>query len=496
MRGIWSIYCATVNFKAPMTQKLNQLTVFLCLAVAAIGLALFAYLGFYNRYWADDWCYNDDFKHLGIIKSIGTYFDGENPHRGYPPNRYSFTILSGLLYLPGIFGTQIIAILTILLWVIALVWIGQNLNRFKPFTTTPVIILASTLLLFYTLNLSPHRFQILYWRSGVLPYSWTIISGLYILGLITSQLSREIPSKGIIYLTAFVSFFGGGLSEIGSAFLFSAFTILLLAAWLGKRRSSEWAVKTYSTILIAWVFLLMALIALAVSPSNARYVDLNRDPNNPFIVPFLSLRYAFDFILYSLLGLPLPHAIVFMAFVGMGILSKRTAHEPYEISRLALSVLLTMLLTYLLITAIEAPTTYLYSAPPDPRGQSLARFVALAGIAIVAWIIGVIVSLRLGKVFTVLPVILLLLCSVYTLRATLNVYRELPGFIERAQQWDQRDAQIKDAITQGITQIEIIPIDTKDISTRDIIRSEDFGKWVIEACGVQYYDAEAMRVAP
>ncbi|HMD82340.1 MAG TPA: hypothetical protein VKE92_13580, partial [Anaerolineales bacterium] len=62
--------------------------------------------------------------------------------------------------------------------------------------------------------------------------------------------------------------------------------------------------------------------------------------------------------------------------------------------------------------------------------------------------------------------------------------------------WDLRDTQIKDAIAQGITQIEIIPIDTKDINTRDIIRSEAFGEWVTDACGVQYYDATAMRVAP
>ena len=32
-----------------MTQKLNLSTVFLCMAVATLGLAIFAYLGFYNR---------------------------------------------------------------------------------------------------------------------------------------------------------------------------------------------------------------------------------------------------------------------------------------------------------------------------------------------------------------------------------------------------------------------------------------------------------------
>ncbi len=479
-----------------MTQKLNQPTVYLCLAVTAIGLVTFAYLGLYNRYWADDWCYNDDFKHLGIIKSIGTYFDGENPHRGYPPNRYSFTIVSGLLYLPGMFGTQILAALTIVLWLISLLWIGYNLNRFRSFTSGLLIFLAATLLLFYTLYLSPHRFQILYWRSGVLPYSWTIIFGLYILGLITSQLTREQPSKNILYTTVFVSFLSGGFSEIGSAFLFSGVTLLLLVAWFEKRRSKEWAVKAFSTILTAWVFLLMALVALAVSPSNARYVDLNRDPNNPFLVPFLSMRYAFDFILYSLLGLPLPHAILFLAFIGIGILSRFTGNISYEIKTATVAILLTIFTTYLLVTAIEAPTTYLYSAPPDPRGQSLARFVVLVGMAIVAWITGVTVSSKLNKGLAFLPVIFLLLCSGYTTRATVNVFRELPGFIQRAQQWDLRDREIRNTIAQGITQIEIIPIDTKDINTRDIIRSEDFGKWVTDACGVQYYDAEAMRVAP
>ncbi|HKY54856.1 MAG TPA: DUF6056 family protein, partial [Anaerolineales bacterium] len=479
-----------------MIQKLNQTAVYLCLLVAAIGLFTFAYLGFYNRYWADDWCYNNDFKHQGIIKSVGTYFDGENPHRGYSPNRYSLTLVSGLLYLPGMFGTQILATLTIGLWLIALVWIGQNLNQFESFTRGPLILLAVTLLLFYTLYLSPHRFQILYWRSGVLPYSWTIISGLYILGLITSQLTREQPSKSIIYSTGLISFLGGGFSEVGSAFLLSGATLLLLATWLGKRKSKDWAVRTYATILTAWIFLIVALIALAVSPSNARYVDLNRNPNDPVLVPFLSLRYAFDFILYSLLGLPLPHAIVFLAFAGIGILSHRVDAVPYEIKKSVLAVLLTFLITYLLVTAIEAPTTYFYSAPPDPRGQSLARFVVLAGMAIVAWIIGATVASKLGKVLVFLPAILLLLCSAYTVRATLNVYRDLPGFMERAHLWDLRDANIKDSIAQGSTQIEIIPIDTKDINTRDMIRSEAFGKWVTDACGVQYYDAEAMRVAP
>jgi hypothetical protein len=352
------------------------------------------------------------------------------------------------------------------------------------------------LLLYYTLYFSPHRFQILFWRSGVLPYSWSIISGLLILGLATSQLGRRPPPKIIIYAIALASFIGGGFSEIGNAFLFSGVTILLLAAWWGKRKHKEWAVQTYSTIFTAWFFLLFAMIALAVSPSNVRYNDLNKTPGNLLLVPFLSLRHAFNFILYSILGLPIPHAVLFIAFVGLGISPRTTNETNYDLKKSTWLIFLTLLITYLLVAAIQAPTTYLYNAPPDSRGQSLARFVTLAGIGMFAWILGGIVSAKLGRSATFLPTFLLLICCAYTARATLNVYRELPGFMERAQLWDARDAQIKDSIAQGITRIEITAIDTKDINTRDIIRSEDFGKWVTEACGVKYYDAEAMRVAP
>ncbi len=480
-----------------MSRKLEQNSISLSILIVVSGLVMLAYLGFYNRYWADDWCYNDDLKHQGIVKAVGNYLaTADDADRGYSTNRYSLTLIAGVLYLLGIFGTQILATLTIVLWVIALLWVGQNLNRFRSFTTNPILILASAWLLFYTLYLSTHRFQILYWRSGVLPYSWTIISGLFILGLITSQLTRVQPSKSVIFTTAFVSFLGGGFSEIGSAFLFSGVTLLLLAAWWGKRRSKEWAVKTYSTILTAWIFLLIAIIALAISPSNIRYGDLNKEPNSLFLVPFLSMQNAFGFVLYSLLGLPIPHAIFSAAFASLGILSNKTQDSTYEIRKSVQAILLTLLITFLLVVAIQAPTTYLYTAPPDPRGQSLSRFVVLTGMAIAAWIVGATVSPKLGRGLKLLPAILLLICCVYTARATLNIYQQLPGFMERAQQWDARDSQIKTAVAQGITQIEIIAIDTKDIDTRDIIRSEAFGKWVTDACGVKYYDAEAMRIAP
>ncbi len=49
----------------PSKLKLNQLAVLLGIGVPLIGLALLAYIGIYNRFWGDDWCYNFDFKTWG-----------------------------------------------------------------------------------------------------------------------------------------------------------------------------------------------------------------------------------------------------------------------------------------------------------------------------------------------------------------------------------------------------------------------------------------------
>jgi hypothetical protein len=478
-----------------MTQKINRYIIFLTMMVAGIGLAAFAYLGLYNRYWADDWCYNTDFKHQGVLTAVGNYFaTGDEAHRGYSTNRYSLTLFSGLLYLFGISGTQVLASLTILLWLGGLIWIAHNLNQAKHSTSDSILLLSSGLLLFYTLYLSPQRFQILYWRSGVLPYSWTILFGLLILGFITSQLVRERPAKIINYAIAPVAFLGGGFSEIGCAFLFSGLTILVLSAWRAKRRLQNWALKIYSTSLTAWIFLLIAMITLILSPSNMRSGALAT--SNLFLVPIFSARYAINFTLYSFVGSPFPHIVLFTTFVGLGYLSRQIIPMGHEIKKPSRVVLATLLVTFLLVSSIQAPTAYFYGTPPDPRGQSLSRFVILTGLAMVAWVFGITALTKFSRTLGLLPPILLLMCCLYTFRATLNIYKELPGFVERAQLWDNRDAQIESSIAQGATQIEISAIDTNQINTRDIIRSRDFGEWVTNACGVKYYDAEALKVAP
>jgi hypothetical protein len=472
-------------------KKLSYLTIVLGNLVVLAGLALLAYLGFYNRYWADDWCYSADARQMGTIPATLQYFDAEKT--GYSSNRYSLTFFSALTENTlGMAGNQLVATATIVLWLGGLVWLGWNLSRLLKPLPLSVILLAAGILLFYNLYLSPQRFQILYWRSGVLPYSTAVIFWLYLLGFITQQMTR--PTRWVNFVVTPLAFITAGLGEISCVFLFSGTTLLLIGAWFYRKQS--WAKNSLQTTFITWLFLLLGMIALIVSPSNARVAGMDVKQSSLLSVPFVSMRHAFDFIVLSLKGLPLPHLIFIGMITSLAILSSDKNASDLTLKRVAVLLASSTLITYLLIVAIQAPSAYFYSATPDPRGQSLARFTLLLGLGFMAWIAGVWLAEKIsGKWLRVASAVVMLAGLAYTARNIQSIYGELDGFVYRAQIWDERDAIIKNAKAQGVTLIEVPAIDTAEIHTRDMFGSTGKG-WsqFSENCGARYYGVDGLKV--
>ncbi len=468
--------------------------------IVLAGLALLAYLGFYNRYWADDWCYSADARTLGTIPATLQYFDTEKT--GYSSNRYSLTFFSALIEnLLGMFGNQLVAALTIILWLGGLFWIGWNLSRLMKPLPVSLLLLATGILLFYTLYLSPQRFQILYWRSGVLPYSTAIIFWLYLLGFITRQMTLPNPARWVNFIVAPLAFIAAGLGEISCVFLFSGTTLLLIGTWFAKKSTTlagkkDWAENSFQTLFVTWIFLLLGMAALILSPSNARIANMDVKQSSLLSVPFTSLRHGFAFILLSLKGLPLPHAFFIGMMTSLGTLSVDEQKPTLNLKRTAVLLIFAALITFLLIVAIQAPSAYFYSATPDPRGQSLARFTLLLGLAVMAWITGIWVAENLpGKWLTIVSMVVLLAGLAYTTRSINTIYGDLDGFLYRAQIWDERDAIIKEAKAQGILLVEVPAIDTGAIHTRDMFGSTGKG-WnqFSENCGARYYGVDGLKV--
>ncbi|MBI5823716.1 MAG: hypothetical protein HZB18_06785 [Chloroflexi bacterium] len=477
-----------------MLKRLPPFAILVGNITAFAGLALLAYLGFYNRYWADDWCYSADARQLGTTQATLQYFNPAGT--GYSSNRYSLTFFSALTENTlGMFGNQVFATLTIVFWLIGIAWTLYNISRLTHSVPFGALLFASAFLLFYNLYISPQRFQILYWRSGVLPYSTAIVFWLIILGFITHQMIRATPAKWIPYGIAPLAFLAAGLGEISCVFLFSGASLLLLAAWLARKQ--DWAKKSFQTIFTAWLFLLFGMIALIVSPSNARIENMGVRRNSLLAIPALSIRHAIDFIFISLRTLPIPHAIFIGTLFSFSIIAtKNTSAPPLTFKRVLILLAFATLITFLLVVSIQAPSAYFYSATPDPRGKSLARFTLLAGLGFISWLGGTWTAQKLDKNWlTFASATILLLGLAYTARSFTIIYAELPGFIHRAEIWDERDAIIESAKEQGILLVEVPVIDTADIDTRDMFGSRGKG-WTQFSlnCAARYYGVDGLKV--
>ncbi len=479
-----------------MPRKLNLAAVLAACGIVIIGLSLLAFLGLYNRYWSDDWCYNLDFKQLGAIGAARTYFfTGDAARRGYSTDRYSLTLLGGLFYLPGIFGTRILAGLIIILWIVGLLWVVSSAGRHFEAWPRGVSLLAVTFLLYYALYLAPQRFQILYWRAGV-HYSFTIVLGLYVLGLITSRGIGKLSSRLVNVAIVPLAFFAGGLSETGCAYLVTAAIIMLAGAWVGKRKKFEWARRALVPALIALISLLAAMVVLILSPSNSRYDTMAVRSTSLPLVPFISFQFAFNFIADSLLTLPAPHFVFVVLFGSLSIISSALSQKRQAIPfRQTVGLILGVgIIAFVLIAAVQAPSIRFYSAPPEPRAQSLSRFTMLVALACISWVIGQAAFARWQmNWFVSLATVSIVICTLYTARLILQNYEELPGWAARAQQWDQRDLNIRRATAQGVRRLIIPVIDTHDIGVQDIMRSKSMtGQWV-STCGSAYYGLDAIR---
>lgn len=456
------------------------------------GLVLLAYLGIYNRYWADDWCYSADARQLGTIGATLQYFGFEGT--GYSPNRYSLTFLSTLTENTlGVFGTQLYGPITIILWLIGITWVLYNITR-QTSISFWTILLASAFLLYFNLYISPQRFQILYWRSGVLPYSTAVIFWLFLMGLVTSQLIRK--SGWVNYVIAPFAFLTAGLGEMSATLLVTATSIILFGLWLARRNGKPWADLILKPTFIVWLFLLLGMAVLIVSPSNVRISEMGVVRSSLMDVPFKAVSNSLAFIGLSLRTLPIPHAIFLVFAFSLSIITQQSVFPPLTFKRLLILLAVSVFITVLLIIAMHTPSAYFYSTPPDPRGKSLARFTLLAGLGFMAWVSGAWTAEKFKSDWLhFASIIVLLLGLAYTVRSMASVYAELPEFIYRAAIWDERDATIRSEKEKGNLLIEVPAIDTADINTRDMFRSSGIGWTDYEYnCAARYYGVEGLKV--
>jgi hypothetical protein len=247
-----------------MMARQNQwarLLFYALLLVMLSSLALFAYLGTFTRYMADDYCSAAALKNDGFWGAQSYWWQNWS-------GRYSFSFVISLVELLGLRIVPILPGMVIALWLFSLVW--GTLPLFKKLKVSHDVagaLFLSSVALWSTYRSVDDYPQIVFWQTGILTYPVSIILFFIGLGLAVRRTAAPVGIKWWELLLWFVyAWIAGGFSETGVVIQIALLAILLLVVALTKNKHK----KIYFPILLAALIgSVVSLLVIALSPGNA-----------------------------------------------------------------------------------------------------------------------------------------------------------------------------------------------------------------------------------
>ena len=241
--------------------RLAQLLFYIVLGCMLASLALYAYLGTFTRYMADDYCSAAAFKSEGFWGAQSYWWQNWS-------GRYSFSFLVSLAEMLGLKIVPILPTLAIVLWLFSVVWgCLPLLKSLKvPHAIVGALFLASVALWSTYRSVEDYP-QIVFWQTGILTYPVSIILFFMGFGFAIRRSARAARlswwEQVLWFMFAFVS---AGFSETGAVVQIALLVLLLLFVVLAKNKHG----KTLIPILFAAISgSVLSLIVIAISPGNS-----------------------------------------------------------------------------------------------------------------------------------------------------------------------------------------------------------------------------------
>ena len=468
-------------------EKFQKIALPLGLAVFIFGLGVYAYLGLYFRYWADDWCYNVDFRNLGFLETLRGYAYNVT----YTPSRYSVTILAGLFYPLGVFGLQILIPLSLLLWTWGLIRLFKSVSSISGFSlTTLQAALLSLSIGYFSIYLAPHLYQSLYWNTGFFTYMFPLVLAPWVLTLVTDQ----NPSPLKIVLVALLALLAGGFSEASCTVLVSILVLYTLIAFIGSRYKKPWAQKTFPSALVAVIFAMAAMALLVFAPTTQIRAERYGEPASlPELVTLL-FNFTREFVTLSVKDYQQLLILLLAGLSGFVLNSKeREIHIPKTMG-LGIGI---FVLAVLLVAASLTPSAYVERGLPILRTQIIPRYIMVFAFVTLGWIGGYALrQLYAPTWLQTTATVALLVMFIFPVFTIFNASKYIPVYSQRAQLWDEREATILSAIERGDQRVEVIAIDGAPIGgLRDFDPPGKTGFW-ISRCSMDYYDIKFQVTLP
>jgi hypothetical protein len=478
--------------ESPATLRLNRIVLLVGLAIMLGGLSLFIYLSYYNRYWADDWCYNADYLLKGFMETLRGYFYDTT----YTPSRYSVTIFAGLLNVFDISGVQWMTPLTILFWTAGLIFLFRNIARFTGFQIDSALIaLFSALIVYFSIYLTPHLYQSLYWRTGLLTYTTPLVLTTWLFVLITRQGLVVKPSNWETVLAGVLALLAGGCSEAGTTVLISALGVYVLLASIGAYRKQTWALKTLPIAVVSLIFAIVALCLLIFAPSTLIRKARYGEPTSFAELPRLIFNYTYAFFVLSVKDYH--HILIALISALIGFVYPITGARSYKFHKYIFLDVVVVVVTVLLVAASLTPSIYIERGLPAPRTMIIPRFIAVIGFALGGWVAGsAFREIWKARWLQTSAAVLLLISFAFPVYTFVKLSDLISIYSQRTQAWDAREAVIQQALLAESSRVTVTAIDGLPVSgIRDFDPKEKAGYWITQ-CAAEYYGIKLDVVLP
>jgi len=480
-------------------KRLVDLIMAIGIVTFGIALILYAYLGTFSRYYADDFCLTGSFLTSGFWVSQVSLYINWSP-------RFFSTFLINLSELFGRGSIRIWSVLLIVLWVAALTWaILQAARVIRLRVPALLSLLLAEALVFFSILEAPQQYQAIYWRIGLVTYTLPLVFLAFLVGLIFNQLCKadpvRLPWRGSAACAA-LAFCAGGFSETYVTLQTGLLALALISVWLVVH--PPFRRNTLVLVGMALVGSLLALLAVGLAPGNA--VRLAAMPARPHIFPFIRMAvtnsmifiYIFlkDNAFQNLLAVLVPMLITYSLYVSDKGLPKL---RP---TSLILTLFLIPVFSSLLVLAVCAPSAYAESSYPEGRVLIEARFIMVFMIIAEGSLIGMCFSqlhLWAGEPAPLYLQLILaavfLMVILYPLYDARKTYLEIPFYRQRAATWDAHDAIIHASLKQGLSDVNI-----KDSQARSFDEfsglldlTSDPANWV-DQCAANFYGLHQLTV--
>jgi len=293
--------------------------------------------------------------------------------------------------------------------------------------------------------------------AAMLAYLAPGVALTWLVYLLLLQVNRDRPLIRWLGIPL-LAFLSAGFSETGAAFqaagLLIVFAGLLLFPGADPRREPRrlWAFG------LAFLMTLLAVLLLAVSPSNAERIAMYPHPG-PIRLLALTVTYGLTFIFESLKSYPLPSLVTlaFSAVIAMQVGANGLAGR-LDNRKIFLSGMLVIIACFVLVCATAAPSALARSAYPEQRAWMPARAAmvfALAGIGFLAGRLLLQVKGARSRPGEFLFMAVILLTGMYAIRAVPRIMDIIQPFRGWSVRWDARDEQIRAAAAAGARDIRV-----------------------------------------